>query len=454
METHRRRIIWFCSTETIAKGPEAMRRLRDEIGLTTIMPESPVCHTSGFRASDALAARGPFEDWRQRTDRWPKAAQGIYPPVAGTVGNFDDGELRRAIDVAHEAGIEVWGHIGLWSYGGDVFPEYAMRDVDGAELDPRWKAWGVGLCPSHPRGEAWTADCLEDVTKRYDVDGFCVDHARYPQPANLHALIACACENCCAAGEALGFDASRLVVAAREARDALREIDEEGVRRALASELRGPDLLPALGVPRAAWEWLLMRAALLAQRMTAFRSRVQDVRQGLPFGSDVFAPSIALPGGHDYGRWEAATDFLTGGSSAGGVVGWATGATNAAAEWAQALTELAPEVDEEDAVELALRLLSQDDVADVPRHIVALREGTLPLAALYEREVARLVAVTSGRVPLYPPISAGGNPDLVRRLGASVQAHGCHGAMVTVAPDNEQSLQALRDGVGPLAKYY
>ena len=56
METHRRRIIWFCSTETIAKGPEAMRRLRDEIGLTTIMPESPVCHTSGFRASDALAA--------------------------------------------------------------------------------------------------------------------------------------------------------------------------------------------------------------------------------------------------------------------------------------------------------------------------------------------------------------------------------------------------------------
>ena len=160
METHRRRIIWFCSTETIAKGPEAMRRLRDEIGLTTIMPESPVCHTSGFRASDALAARGPFEDWRQRTDRWPKAAQGIYPPVAGTVGGFDDGELRRAIDAAHEAGIEVWGHIGLWSYGGDVFPEYAMRDVDGAELDPRWKAWGVACARAihgsrHGRRIAW-----------------------------------------------------------------------------------------------------------------------------------------------------------------------------------------------------------------------------------------------------------------------------------------------------------
>ena len=166
-----------------------------------------------------------------------------------------------------------------------------------------------------------------------------------------------------------------------------------------------------------------MRAALLAQRMAAFRARVDDVRQGLVFGSDVFPPSIALPGGHDYSRWERATDFLTGGSSAGGVVGWATGATNAAAEWAQALTEQAPEVGEEDAVELALRLLSQDDMEDVGRQIHALREGTVPLAALYGREVARLVAVTSGRVPLYPPISAGGNPDLVRRLAASVRAH-------------------------------
>jgi hypothetical protein len=372
--------------------------------------------------------------------------------VAGIVGGFDDGDLRRAIDSAHDAGIEVWGHIGLWSYGGDVFPEYAMRDVDGAELNPRWKAWGIGLCPSHPRIEAWTADGLADVTARYDVDGFCVDHARYPHPANLHALIACACDNCCAAGDALGFDAQRLVAAAREARQALRELDEEGVRRALASELRGPDLLPALGVPRAAWEWLLMRAALLAQRMAAFRARVDDVRQGLVFGSDVFPPSIALPGGHDYSRWERATDFLTGGSSAGGVVGWATGATNAAAEWAQALTEQAPEVGEEDAVELALRLLSQDDMEDVGRQIHALREGTVPLAALYEREVARLVAVTSGRVPLYPPISAGGNPDLVRRLAASVRAHGCHGAMVTVDPDNAQSLAALRDGLGHLAE--
>jgi hypothetical protein len=448
MAEHKRRIIWFCSTEIVANRPDALKRLRDEIGLTTIMPESPICHTSGFRASDELAARGPFEDWRKRTDTWPKAAEGIYPPVAGVVGGFDDRELLRAIDVAHEAGIEVWGHLGMWSYGGEVFPEFAMRDVDGNPLGSRWHAWGTGLCPSHPVVDTWTADGLEDITHRYAVDGYCVDHARYPQPANLHALIACACQHCCAAGEQLGFDADALVTVARQARDAVRRIDGSVVSRALDSDLRGLDLLPALGVPREFGTWLSMRAALLAGRMAAYRGRVRSIRSELPFGSDVFPPSIALAGGHDLVRWEEATDFITGGTSAGGVVGWATGATNAAAVWARALVDDAEGVGERDAVELALRLLNQDCGIELPRETEALQSGDLPIADLYAREVARLVAVTADRVPLYPPIAAGGPPEQVRQLAAAVREHKCHGSMISIDPDNDASLQALRDGFG------
>ena len=74
---HPRRLIWFCNTESVADHPETLVRLRDDIGLTTIMPESHVCHTSGFAASPEIAARGPFEDWREREDKWPKAAEGI-----------------------------------------------------------------------------------------------------------------------------------------------------------------------------------------------------------------------------------------------------------------------------------------------------------------------------------------------------------------------------------------
>jgi hypothetical protein len=32
-----------------------------------------------------------------------------------------------------------------------------------------------------------------------------------------------------------------------------------------------------------------------------------------------------------------------------------------------------------------------------------------------------------------------------------VRIHDCHGAMVTVDPDNGESLQALRDGLGGLS---
>ena len=67
MGAHSRRFIWFCETEYVAAHPDALKKLRDEIGLTTIMPESYICHTSGFRASEEIVRRGPFEDWRQRT---------------------------------------------------------------------------------------------------------------------------------------------------------------------------------------------------------------------------------------------------------------------------------------------------------------------------------------------------------------------------------------------------
>ena len=204
-----KRLIWFChGMERAADQPDLLPRLRDEIGLTTIMPESPICHTSGFRVSDELTRRDPFADWRTRGDAYPKIAEGIYPPVAGIVGGFDDAPLLRLLESAQKAGIEVWGHIGLWSYGGDVYPEYAMRDIEDQPLDMRYRQWGIGLCPSRKEINDWTSDCLVYAAKRYNLDGYCVDHARYPAPANLHALFACGCAYCQRAATALGYDFS------------------------------------------------------------------------------------------------------------------------------------------------------------------------------------------------------------------------------------------------------
>ena len=255
------------------------------------MPESSICHTSGFQASEEIARRGPFEDWRSREDRWPKAKEGIYPAVAGTVSGFDDTPLLRVIEACRKAGIEVWGHIGLWSYGGDVYPEYAMVDVEGRPLDMRYRQWGIGLCPSRREINEWARDCLVDVVERYDIDGFDVDHARYPAPANLSSLFACGCEACQGEADRLGYDFVRMKEGLLRVRERLNGLIREQALGAAEACLSFWDFLSWLDGDHTILDWFRFRAVLLAERMQEFREAVREAAgPEVVFGSDVFPP--------------------------------------------------------------------------------------------------------------------------------------------------------------------
>ncbi len=448
MPEHPQRFIWFCSTEYVAEHPDSLKKLRDEIGLTTIMPESSICHTSGFRASEEIARRGPFEDWRSREDRWPRAKEGIYPAVAGTVSGFDDTPLLRVIEACRKVGIEVWGHIGLWSYGGDVYPEYAMVDVEGRPLDMRYRQWGIGLCPSRREINAWTRDCLVDVIGRYDIDGFDVDHARYPAPANLSSLFACGCEACQEEAGRLGYDFGRMKEGLLKFRADLNSLSREGLMGAVEFYPGFWDFLTFLGDNYGMLDWLRFRAVLLAERMQEFREAVrQAAGPEVVFGSDVFPPSIALLGGHIYSEWERGADYLTGGSSFGGVVGWATTVTNLATEWAPALCRVVSGLGEGEALGLIYRLFGYDNFG-LPLSVERIRKGPLPVAEMYAREVGKLKVLTSGNLPLYPPVSAGAEPEVVRQFCTTVAENECDGALFTLDPDREENLKVIRDVFG------
>ena len=448
MIEHPQRFIWFCSTEYVAQHPDSLKKLRDEIGLTTIMPESSVCHTSGFRASDEIVQRGPFEDWRSREALWPKAKDGIYPPVAGTVGGFDDTPLLRVIEACRETGIEIWGHLGLWSYGGDVYPEYAMVDIFGKPLDMRYKQWGIGLCPSRRRINEWTRDCLIDVIKRYDIDGFDVDHARYPAPANISGLFACACEACQEEALRLGYDFHSMKEGLFQLHRALNHLTQERLLAGLEVNLNFWDFLSYIGDNHAVLEWLKFRAVILAERMQEFRDAVRRAAGSEKvFGSDVFPPSIALLGGHLYAEWEAATDYLTGGSSFGGVVGWATTVTNLATEWAAALCQIMSGLNEGIALQTIYQMFGYGDLA-LPLSVAGIQQESLPLSEMYLREVTKLKALTSGKIPLYPPVSASGDPQLVRELCTAVVDNRCDGALFTLNPEGDENLKVIREVFG------
>ncbi len=445
MAGHLERFIWFCQTEYVAEHPDSLKKLRDEIGLTTIMPESHICHTSGFRAAEEIARRGPFEDWRQRTDQYPRAREGIYPPVAGTIGGFDDTALLRVIEACRRAGIEIWGHIGLWSYGGEVYPEYAMRDIEGRLLDLRYKQWGIGLCPGRKDINEWIRDCLVDLIRRYDLDGFDVDHARYPAPANLHSLLACGCSFCQEEAGHLGFDFERMKEGVLRLRAGLSALTREQVLRLGRARPGFWEFLACLGEDGAVLEWLRFRALVMAERMREFRAAVRGAGGAdKVFGSDVFPPSIALLGGHIYGAWERGADYLTGGSSHGGVVGWATTVTNLASEWAPALCRAVADLQEGEALQLVYRMFGYDDL-DLPLEVAGLRDGPLPLALMFAREVSRLKAQIRGRVPLYVPVSVGAEPELVRRLLETVTDNHCEGALFSgLDPENDETLALIR----------
>jgi len=446
MAPHSKRFIWFCETEYLAAHPDVLKKLRDEIGLTTIMPESFICHTSGFRASEEIVRRGPFEDWRQRTAQFPRARQGIYPPVAGTIGGFDDTALLRVIEACRQAGIEIWGHIGLWSYGGEVFPEFAMRDIEGRLLDLRYKQWGIGLCPSRKDVNEWTRDCLVDLIRRYDLDGFDVDHARYPAPANLHSLLACGCGFCQQEAGRLGFDFGHMKEGLLQLRAELSTLTREQFDRIGRARPGFWEFLAYLGEQGVVLEWLRFRALVMAERMREFRLAVQDAGgRDKVFGSDVFPPSIALLGGHIYEAWEMGADYLTGGSSHGGVVGWATTVTNLASEWAPALCRTVGGVGEDEALQLVYRMFGYDDL-DLPLAVADLQNGKLPLAQMFAREVARLRAQIRDQVPLYPPVSIGSEPVLARQLLETVVENQCEGALFSgLDPDNDAMLALVRE---------
>lgn len=488
---HPRRVIWFCDTDEVARHPEWLPLLRDEIGLTTLMAEDFTHHTSGFAASPEVAARSPLADWRERrelleTHLGPeRVARGVYPVVPGVLGGVDDSNLRRVLDSAGRANIEVWGHIGLWSYAGEVFPEFSLRDVWGAPPDMAYRRWGIGFCPSKRVINEWVAAGLADVTRRYPLAGFMADHARYPAPASVWSMFACACADCAAEGRRLGYDVDAIHAAVRDVPALLRAITPARLTRAAAASASFTDWLSWIGGTgggaRQIVAWLELRCRLLAERMAEFRTVVRRERPaaGLPsgarspeilWGSDVFPPSVSVFGGHHYGLWRGGADYLTGGSSHGGVVGWATAVTNVALEWGRYLCRQVAGLEPSTALRLLYRLLGCDDLAferadpasdggsqpedpaTLPLSFEPLERGAVPVVRLMEREVTRLVAGAPASLALYPPIAAGRASGQLESLCRLVAGAGVDGVLLSgLRPDNPSQLSAIRRHLGPLA---
>jgi hypothetical protein len=414
------RVAWFADLEAVDARLGILEELRDQIGLTTLVPESHLSHTSLFRASDEVVASGPFESWRDQPGLADhRAGFGVAEPamavLPGIVGGVDDAPLLRIIDECRRLGIEVWGHAGVWCYGAEVFPELAIIDLFGRPMPPESLPWGTMFCPSQPAPRAWIASSLADTASRYDLDGWFLDHARYTSPGFAPALLACGCGHCEAAAAELGvsFDACR----------------EDIVRLGATLASTDPAALVALAdagpAAMLAWldrfpgvvGWLEVRAAILAMRFGELGTAVQAASpRPVDFGSDVFPPSVALLGGQRYDRWTTSATFLTGGF--GPRIGWGSVQRVTTTSLGPILASLVSGMTPEDGM-----------------RVVAALVGARPDAAeshdddAYAAQVAAM-ALARGGVPAYPPVAGPPEPARLARMCRAIVDAGLPGAML------------------------
>ena len=99
------------------------------------------------------------------------------------------------------------------------------------------------------------------------------------------------------------------------------------------------------------------------------------------------------------------------------------------------------------ALQLIYQMFGYDDFA-LPLSVAGIQQESLPLSEMYNREVTKLKVLTSGKTPLYPPVSASGDPQVVRELCTVVVENRCDGALFTLNPEGDENLKVIREVFG------
>jgi hypothetical protein len=336
------RVIWFALLEDLAQDTGRLADHQRRIGLDTVWLESGLYHTAGLRLSEEVWRFSPFYDWRSRPElalhrRVRHVDEPRYPVLPGVLGEAGDTDLLKVLDAAHGLGLEVWGHLGLWSYGSTAYPELGVRQIDGRPVPLEQAAWGDCFCPNKPWVNHWVQECLRDVISRYDIDGMELDDARYVPLASIPNLWVCACEDCARQAAAWGIDLGELVAALRAGWTRLRSQPAQAILAALDGAETVLQALDGLLGDHLASRWFALRARHLSSALTCMpKVSYKAAPRPFVFGIDAFPPSVAPLAGHSYNEL-AELDYLTGGV---GMIGWGSAGPDACREWTRAAQPL------------------------------------------------------------------------------------------------------------------
>ena len=186
----------YLTTDVVLKYPDYVERLRDEIGLNTVVLSFTGQLSEEVLALSPYGGRTPTAeeltklvirhfDGRPVDPREYQRAQALCGP--GVAAQGDDKAFRKAVGQLKEAGLNVWTCGGAWTIRRLMF------------------------CPSRADVQDWIeAVCVYWATQ-YDLDALDITHFRYPMGSFPLGLFGCTCSSCTAAAQELGYDMEAMV---------------------------------------------------------------------------------------------------------------------------------------------------------------------------------------------------------------------------------------------------
>ena len=408
----------YTEPKTVLEHPGYFDALIDTVGLTHIL-------MAGYTLSPETRAKNPL----------PPGDEASVP----TPGSDDDRDLRRALDIAHGKGLQVW--IRGWGWHGYAgrYPAMCAEDMHGRPLSevPKLRYGleqdAIAFCPNHEGLNEYLRSAYAEMIANYDVEGLNLSHCRYTAPSFLHTLFGCACARCQAVARAQGYDFERMRGSALAFWDRLHHLDASTVQKANELGWGLTDLSQWLGIDVGLVDWFSFRARVLTDQLRQFKEAVVEAAgTDAVFGTDTFPPTFAMLVGHNY------REFLTWSSYTSPLISHVEIFILATlASYADLLCQWNEGLDETDALQFVYRLFGYDHL-DLPETLEALGVGTPDLEMRYEKlydivslELWRARLYNDGSIPSYPVIKGADWPKAtVQRLMRDAEALGHDGIIL------------------------
>jgi hypothetical protein len=297
--------------------------------------------------------------------------------------------MRRAIEMCHAAGLDVWLLAGMYTAHESLM-----------------------FCPGNEENNRWYEAYYTHMATAYGVQGVDITHARFPKTSLPGGIFLCGCAHCTKAAAELGYDMAAMKADVYHALERFKQLTPKQLTTLATSELGPLDAMHFVGLRPGLMDWFRFRADLIARNVKRFHTAVhQAAGPDFIFGADNYPASNSLMAGHDQTRWGEFSDFAS--PLLSHVENFPMKTFVA---FAKCFQQWFPQLGEAEALQLAYRLAGYADLA-MPNNVADFALGApdceyrhIPLRDIVRVDMAKAKLYLPEGLPAYPILQGGGAP--------------------------------------------